>query len=173
MTLIHIKTAILTGLMTGLLLLSGCAYHLVGHGGGSGAIPADITSLTVSGNAEAKLISQLRQRLQSDRYSIVDSSAVTDISHHATVFLNIYPLVFTPSAFDISGVATQYRMTFTGALKVNRGDQTIWQSGLIQRQGDVFVTGGPTSIEASKQRLQQDLSKQWLSDAVGRIRAGF
>jgi len=170
----HINTPVLRAAMLAVLLsLAGCGYHLVGHGGGAGAIPADITTVTVAGNAEAGLLSRLRQQLQSDRYAMVDSRAVTDKAHHATVLIHMSALTFTPSAFDISGVATQYRMTITGEVQVDIDDKTIWQSGPIQRQGDVFVTGGPTSIEASKQRLQKDLSRQWISDAIGRIRSGF
>jgi len=168
-----IKRVLRIGFLAGLLPLAGCAYHLVGHGGGNGAIPADVNAISITGNADAGLLSQLKQRLQSDRYTIINDNKVEDQSRHATVIVNMAALVFTPSTFDINGLATQYSMTLSGVLRVNRGDKTIWQSGPIQRQGDVFVTGGPASIEASKQRLQKDLSKQWLSDAIGRIRSGF
>jgi len=56
---------------------------------------------------------------------------------------------------------------------ITRQGETIWQSGNIQRRGDVFVTGGPTIIEASRERLLKDLSRQWLNDAVSRLRSGF
>jgi hypothetical protein len=64
-------------------------------------------------------------------------------------------------------------MILTGSVDVARQGKTVWQSGNIQRRGDVFVTGGPTSIEASRERLLKDLSKQWLNDAVSRLRSGF
>lgn len=160
-------------LLAAVLALSGCAYHLVGHGGGSGAIPTNVTSVTITGNVGSELLTQLRQQLQSDRYTLVNSGDVTDQAHHATVSVTLATPIFTPSTYDISGVATQYRMTLTGSLQVDRDGETIWHSGPIQRQGDVFVTGGPVSIEASKQRLQKDLSNQWLSDAIGRLRSGF
>jgi len=154
--------------------LGGCGYHLVGHGDGAGgAIPADVQAISLVGNADAKLLSQLRQRLQSDRYAIIDASEINDDAQHAMLHINISPLSFTPSAYDISGIATQYRMIFTGSLMVVKQGKTIWQSGRVSRQGDVFVTGGPTSIEASRERLLKDLQKQWLSDAIGRIRSGF
>lgn len=161
------------GLLTGLLALAGCGYHLVGHGGGSSAIPADVKTVTISGNAKAQLLSQLRRRLHSEQYEMVDVDSVTDRTHHASLFINMTPIVYAPSTFDINGVATQYRMILAGSISIEENNKTVWQSGLIQRQGDVFVTGGPTSIEASRQRLQDDLSKQWISDAVGRIRSGF
>jgi len=162
-------------LLAGLILaLSGCGYHLVGHGGDSGAIPADVQAVSLVGNADAQLLSQLRQRLQSDRYAIIDAADTTgEHTTHAMLHINLAPLTFTPSAFDATGIATQYRMIFSGALLLEQQGKTLWQSGPIQRQGDVFVTGGPTSIEASRQRLLSDLQQQWLSDAVGRIRSGF
>lgn len=156
-----------------MLLATGCGYHLVGHGGGQGAIPADVETLTITGNAEPKLLLRMRQQLQSKRYRIVDSAPETDAEHHATLIVRLTTPRFTPSAYDRSGIATQYRMLVSGTLQVERGGETIWQSGAIQRQGDVFVTGGPTSIEASRKRLQEDLTRTWLNDATGRIRSGF
>jgi len=164
----------LMALAVWMLALTGCGYHLVGHGGSSGAIPADVQAISLVGNADAQLLSQLRQRLQSDRYAIVDTAdMINEQTPQAMLHINIAPLTFIPSAFDAAGVATQYRMSFGGALMLERQGKTLWQSGLIQRQGDVFVTGDPTSIEASRQRLLNDLQQQWLSDAVGRLRSGF
>jgi len=162
-----------TALFCTLLILGACGYHLVGHGGGSGAIPADVKTVSISGNMDATLLSRLRQRLHSERYAIVKAGSAVDRSQHASIEVSISPLIFIPSTFDINGIATQYRMTFSGSITIQHHDKTVWQSGAIQRQGDVFVTGGPTSIEASRQRLQQDLSKQWLNDVIGRLRSGF
>ncbi len=161
--------------MTLLLVLSlgGCGYHLVGHGDEDGAIPSDVKAISLVGNAESRLLSQLRQRLQSDRYAIIDAKESEDEATHAMLHINISPLTFTPSAYDVAGIATQYVMVFTGSLMLVHEGKTIWQSGAISRRGDVFVAGGPTSIEASRERLLKDLHKQWLSDAVGRIRSGF
>ncbi|MFQ5518620.1 MAG: adenosylmethionine-8-amino-7-oxononanoate aminotransferase [Mariprofundus sp.] len=167
------KKLLQTALMAALLALTACGYHLVGHGGGSGAIPADVTTLSIVGNADAQLLAQLRQRLHSDAYALVAAGDTVDQQHHAMLHVRISPLIFTPSTYDISGAATQYRMLFTGSLQLEQAGKTLWQSGAMQQRGDVFVTGGPTSIEASRQRLKQDLSKQWLADAVGRLRSGF
>jgi len=166
---LNIKPALLAGL----LMLAGCGYNLVGHGDGFGAIPGDVKTMSISGNADARLLSQFRQRLHSEQFVIIDAASVIDQARHASVFIHMSPLVFTPSTFDINGAATQYRMILAGSISIEQDSKTVWQSGLVQRQGDVFVTGGPTSIEASRQRLQDDLSKQWLSDAIGRIHSGF
>ncbi len=159
--------------MIATLALAGCGYHLVGHGDTGGAIPTDVNAISLVGNAETALSSQLEQRLQSDRYSIIDAEEIDDDSHHAMLHISISPLTFVPSAYDATGVATQYVMIFSGSLMLERQGKTIWQSGPVQRRGDVYVAGGPTSIEASRERLLTDLKKQWLSDAVGRIRSGF
>jgi len=173
--------ALWRGLLAMLLLclLSSCGYHLVGHGDGAGsAVPADVTLLGLAGNAKPALLSSLRQRLRSDHYAIVDGNGVEankteNEDNFAMLYISIAPLVFTPSTYDAAGLATQYRMVFSGSLLIERQGETIWQSGLIQRQGDVFVSAEPTSIEASRERLLRDLRKQWLSDAIGRIRSGF
>jgi len=160
-------------LMLAMLVLSSCGYHLVGHGGGRGAIPADVQRVSIVGNVDSALLSLLKQRLASDQYSLVDAASVTDQAHHALLSVRMSPLVFVPSAYDLSGVATQYRMVFSGTLMLEQDGKTVWQSGVIQRQGDVYVSGGPASIEASRIRLLQDLQKQWVVDAVGRVRSGF
>ena len=167
------KRMLLASLMA--LLLSACGYHLVGQGSGQGAIPADVRtlSLIVQGATGPQLEKQLKQQLASDRYAMVEQHDVLDAKAHATLRVTILPLGFTPSAYDVAGVATQYRMTYSGTLSLDRKDGAIWRSGVIQRQGDIYVTGGPTTIQASRQRLQDDLREQWLQDAMGRLRSGF
>jgi len=160
-------------LLASLLMLNGCGYHLAGHGNTVGAIAADVRTVSVVGNAEKSLLVRFRQQLHSDAYTIVTDGDVADPEHHAIVHVNVPAPSFTPSAFSSAGVATQYRMILTGSVDVARQGKTVWQSGNIQRRGDVFVTGGPTSIEASRERLLKDLSKQWLNDAVSRLRSGF
>lgn len=160
--------------LTVCLLLASCGYHLVGQGEGSGAIPADVhtASISVSGS-DQKIQTQLRQRLGSAHYALIEQKDVTDAESHAIIRVNIAPVSFNPSAYDAAGVASQYGMVFSGSLLVERMGKTIWQSGTIQKLGNVYVSGGPTSIEASRERLLKDLRKQWLQDAVGRLRSGF
>lgn len=154
-------------------MLNSCGYHLVGHGNEVGAIPADIRTVSIVGNAERNLLDGLRQHLHSDAYTITDNSDVEDPDHHAEIDVRVPAPVFTPSAYSSGGVATQYRMLLRGSVAISRQGKIIWQSGNIQRQGDVYVTGGPTSIEASRERLLKDLSRLWINDAVSRIRSGF
>jgi outer membrane lipopolysaccharide assembly protein LptE/RlpB len=157
-----------------LMLLSSCGYHLVGHGDGADVIPADVRTLSIVGSGESQqLLVPLRQRLSSESFSLIEHGDSTDEEHHATLRLHIVPVAFNPSAYDAAGVATQYNMVISGSLQVDRKGEIIWQSGPIQRQGDVYVAGDPTSIEASRERLLRDLRKQWLQDAIGRLRSGF
>ncbi|MBL4774611.1 MAG: adenosylmethionine-8-amino-7-oxononanoate aminotransferase [Mariprofundus sp.] len=171
------RGSIILALWLGFILtlsLNSCGYHLVGHGDGShGVIPDEVQAISLVGNADTQLLAQLHRRLQSDHYAIVDADTVDAATPHAMLHINIAALRFIPSAFDASGLATQYRMFFTGSLLLEQQGKTIWQSGQLQRQGDVFVTGSPASIEAARERLLADLQKQWLSDAVGRMRSGF
>ena len=155
------------------LLLAGCGYHLVGHGGGRGALPADVTAVAISGNGDAELLRGLRQRLADD-VAVVAAGDAVDPAHVATLFVQMTPVSFAPSAYSASGVATQYRMTFAGQMTLTRDGRELWQSGNIQRQGDVYVTTiDPTTIEASRTRLLRDLRKAWLDDAMARLRSGF
>lgn len=169
------RRLLLPTLMTAALLLSACGYHLVGHGDREGAIAADVktVSLMLRGETDRQFISNLKQRLSSDKYALIEAKDVVDPKSHASLSVTIAPLRFTPSTYDAAGVATQYHMIFSGSLTLEREEKRSWQSGLIQTQGDVYVAGGPTSIEASRERLLIDLRKQWLQDALGRLRSGF
>ena len=157
------------------VMLVSCGYQLVGHGESAGAIPADVKtlSLIVRGSSDRRLDPMLRQRLKSDRYALIDEQDVIDQAAHAKLRVNISQLLFRPSAYDAAGVETEYRMVFAGSLLIERQGKAIWQSGLISADGDVYVAGGPASIEASRERLYNDLRKQWLQDALGRLRSGF
>jgi outer membrane lipopolysaccharide assembly protein LptE/RlpB len=157
-----------------LLLLTSCGYHLVGQNDGMGAIPADVRTLSIISSGEAQqMLVLLRQRLNSERYSLIEHDSITDEEHHVTVRLHVSPVTFNPSAYDAAGVTIQYSMVFSGSLQVERMGKFIWKSGTIQRLGDVYVAGDPTSIEASRERLLRDLRKQWLQDVMGRLRSGF
>ena len=157
-----------------LMLLTSCGYHLVGHGDGMKVIPADVRTLSIVGSGETEqLLASLRQRLKSDSYSLIEHDDVADQEHHATLRLHVSPAAYSPSAYDAAGVAIQYTMLLSGSLQLDQKGEILWQSGTIQRQGDVYVAGDPSSIEASRERLLRDLRKQWLQDAIGRLRSGF
>ncbi|HKI59995.1 MAG TPA: LptE family protein [Mariprofundaceae bacterium] len=160
------------------LLLTSCGYHLVGHGDGSGVIPEDVMTVSIKATGEAaqQMGSLLkRQMAGNDRYKVVAVAAadLPDELTHAEMRIEQASESFVPSAYDQSGLATQYRMTIRGNVRLFRQDQKLWESGVITKSGDVFVSGGPTGIESSRKRIREDLQKEWAYAAWGRINSGF
>lgn len=159
------------------LLLIGCGYHLVGSGDGGGAVPQDVTTLSLQaqGPVAADMLPLLRRRISRARttYRLVDNNTVVAVDTHARLFLQDVTEHFVPSAYDATGVAVQYQMTLTGTLQLYRKGETIWNSGPINASGSVYVSGGPASIEASRQQLEGQLQREWVRQAWGRLRSGF
>lgn len=152
------------------LLLGACGYHLVGHGDGQGAIPASVKLLNIQAHGEGmNLALELKQALETEQRRVRINAAAGD----AQLQLQVQPPRFAPSAYDANGVASQYRMNYSGSLRLLQQGKEIWQSGPITEQGEVFVSSSPASIEAGKQQLLQSLRRLWLRDAVGRLRSGF
>jgi len=160
------------------LLLGSCGYHLVGHGDGAGVIPADVRTVSLQATNEVAktLMPGLERhflRQSGESYELVATGKTVDSERHAAIRLEQASESFVPSAFDSTGVATQYRLTISGNIRVYRGGKVIWDSGLISEAGDVFVTGGPSGVEASRSRIQRDLRKQWAGRAWSRLSSGF
>ncbi len=157
--------------------LSSCGYHLVGHGDSAGVIPADVKTISLQATSEVAntLMPELRQRFsaQGGSYELVDVSSVEDSDLHAAIRLEQAAESFVPSAYDSSGIAIQYRLTISGNIRIYRSGKLIWESGAISESGDVFVTGGPSGVEASRSRIQRDLRKQWVTRAWSRLSSGF
>lgn len=170
------RTKILIPCLVSGLMLSGCGYHLVGQGDGSGAIPADVVTVSIrsSGSTAQALASRLKRQLESGAsYSFVDAGSVSDAATHAEIRIENASESFVPSAYDRSGIASQYRMTLHAGIRVFRSGEAIWDSGVLSFAGDVYVAGGPAGIEASRERIRADLQKEWVRSAAGRIRSGF
>jgi len=160
------------------MALTSCGYHLVGHGDSAGVIPADVKTVSLQATSESAklLMPELRHRFstQSDgSYELVDVSSVEDSDLHVAIRLEQASESFVPSAYDSSGIATQYRLTISGSIRIYRSGKVIWESGTISESGDVFVTGGPSGVEASRSRIQRDLRKQWVTLAWSRLSSGF
>jgi len=155
-------------LLMGGLMLGSCGYHLVGHGDGTGAIPADVHSVMLVGSSASRpYLPLLRDRLQRGGYTVgaTQGEVTLRVAHQ--------PERFVPSAYDRSGVATQYRLIVSGSVELEQGGRTIWRSGNISLQDDVYVTAGLASIEASHRRLADDLHKEWVRQVWSRLRSGF
>lgn len=156
------------------LLLSGCGYHLVGQGDGSGAIPADVVSISMrTGDAVAtRLAAGLKQQLMQGGESRFDAER-GDAETRAEISIENVTESFVPSAYDNTGIASQYRMDLRARVRIYRAGKIIWESGMLSASGDVFVAGGPTGIESSRERIRKDLQKEWVLAAAGRIASGF
>jgi len=158
------------------LLLSSCGYHLVGQGDGRGVIPEDVLTVSLEAKGETAEQMQLllkRQMAGSEHYKVVASHDVADEQTHAVLHIEQASESFVPSAYDQSGLATQYRMTIRGSVRLMRQGEKLWDSGVITRSDDVFVAGGPTGIESSRKRIREDLQKEWVYAVWGRINSGF
>jgi len=158
-------------------LLSGCGYHLAGSGEGEGAVPDDVQTLSLqAAGAEAQqLLPLLRRQIErgASGYALVDNDTVVAAESHARLMLQSVSEHFVPSAYDATGVALQYRLTLTVTLQLYRQGALIWSSGAMRVSGDVYVSGGPASIEASRQRLLRELRSEWARQAWSRLRSGF
>ena len=160
------------------MVLTSCGYHLVGHGDGTGVIPADVKTVSLQATNETAetLMPELKRHFltKSDRgYELVDIGKAQDSEAHAAVRLEQASERFVPIAYDTTGVATQYRLIISGNIRIYRSSKLLWESGAISESGDVFVTGGPAGVEASRSRIQRDLRKQWAIRAWNRLSSGF
>jgi len=151
------------------LLLSGCGYHLVGQGQ-NGVLTGSKTVALVAYSLPARYVTVFRSKLEQAGYSVRDKSQ-RDVD--AVLLLRQDSVRYTPSAYDKAGIATQYRMTISGHLTVEKNRKAVWNSGNVTSSGDIFVAGGPASIEASRVRLEEDLQRQWLRDIWARLQSGF
>jgi outer membrane lipopolysaccharide assembly protein LptE/RlpB len=160
------------------MALASCGYHLAGHGDGAGVIPADVKTVSLQAtNATAEtLMPELKRHFLTKRdkgYELVDADKAKDSETHADVRLEQASERFVPTAYDATGVATQYRLIISGNIRIYRSGKLLWESGAISESGDVFVTGGPVGVEASRSRIQRDLRKQWAARAWNRLSSGF
>ena len=150
------------------LLPAACGYHLAGHG--KGVLPEDVKVISLHGaGVPHYLIAALRQRLEASGYRLTEAQQEAE----AEIRLQQDHVKYRPSAFDRAGIAVQYTMNIRGHMTVLVHGQETWDSGIVSLSGDVFVSGGPASIEASRNRLEQDLQRQWLQQVWSRFRSGF
>jgi len=160
------------------MALSSCGYHLVGHGDNAGVIPADVETVSLQATNEAAkaLLPELKRRFMakgSRSYALVDVGKAEDADAHADIRLEQVSEQYVASAYDATGVATQYRLTISGNIRIYRSGKLLWESGAISESGSVFVVGGPVGSEASRSRIQRDLRKQWITRAWSRLSSGF
>jgi outer membrane lipopolysaccharide assembly protein LptE/RlpB len=152
------------------VFLVSCGYHLAGQS--EGVIPPDVHSLTIIAEGEdaRPMIPVFHRHLlaKGREYRIVENAGAD-----AELRIGRVRESFRPVAFDVTGIAIAYNYTLRAELALWRAGKRLWSSGLIQVQGDVFAEGGPASIEASRERVTEDLRKQWAREAWSRLSSGF
>jgi len=152
-----------------LLTLPACGYHLAGQG--RGVVPEDVSILNITGAGEST-----RVILPAWRQYVTDHArgyTVGEAGADAELRMGSVTESFAPVSFDAAGIAVTYRLSRSAELSLWRKDVRIWNSGVLTVHGDVYAVGGPTSIEASKVRLRQDLDRQWIREAWLKLSSGF
>lgn len=155
--------------------LSSCGYRLSGQAGSEvAAFPASARVIGLEIESENRhwqlqIRRDLGVLLQQSGYILAGSEHLAD----ADIRLRLKPDRFFPSAYDNAGIATQYRLVLSGEATVERHGTIYWRGGQISVQGDVFVSGGPASIEAQRRRLEDDLRREWLGRLWASLRSGF
>ncbi|MDX8397760.1 MAG: LPS assembly lipoprotein LptE [Mariprofundaceae bacterium] len=153
------------------LLLGSCSYHLVGQSTGHGVIPSSATQVVILGEKD-KLYQALRQRLlQSDDMPFVEQELGADDA--VEIRVEQASELMTAVSFDSSGIANQYRITLSAVVRVVQSGQELWASESLAVAGDVFASGDVIAIEAQKEKVLQDLRRQWVQKLMGRLRSGF
>lgn len=159
------------------LLLTSCGYHLVGQGESS-VIPEDVTSARLTTNAGEQgklLLAELQQLwLQHETLPPLESNSMTE----KTVVLRIEQAsqTFSPIAFDAAGLALQYQLSVSGLLNIYQQDGLLWSSGMVSVRGQVFGEAGsnnPSTVEAERVTLAEQLEQQWAQDVMARLQSGF
>lgn len=153
------------------LLLSSCGYHLAG--GPPGALPDDVQRLAIIPVGDEA--GMLARTIHGELALRAGNVALVQAGGNAQAELRIGPLssTYRPVAYDEQGIATAFRATLSGNLSLWRDGASIWNTGDIFMQEDVFAVGGPASIEASKARVLESLRNRWSSEAIQRFASGF
>ncbi len=150
------------------LILGACGYHLAGRG--RGAVPEDVHIVRVTGAKTSHgLLSAFRRYVSNH----ADGFTVGKKGASAELRMGTISESFAPVTFNASGVAVSYRLSRSGSISLWRKDVRLWDSGPISAQGVVYAVGGPSSIEASKNRLRRDLDRQWIRKAWMSLSSGF
>jgi outer membrane lipopolysaccharide assembly protein LptE/RlpB len=158
-------------------VLGGCGYHLAGHGDNQGAIPPGTETVVVraSGLDANRLAQVLMARMRVGADYILQRADMPHATGSNSVELRIenVSVRFVPTAYDSTGIANQYRLTLSASVELFRGQTALWQSGPMTAAGDVYVTSGPATVEASRERVEQAMRQQWARQAWERLQSGF
>lgn len=151
------------------LLCGACSYHIVGQERGVIPSDADTVSLHATSASTQAMYQPLLTYFQarSHGYQWQESEGQAQMQ-----FLS-FQESFVPVAYDAAGIATSYRLNLSGSLELWYEEKSIWRSGTVTVYDDVFVLGGPASVDASRQRVREELDRQWMIEIWLRISSGF
>jgi len=156
--------------LAAMILLGSCGYHLAGKSGI--VISPDVQSLAIlaEGRGARKMVPVLHRHLleQGTSHTLVQPG-----SADAELRIGNVSETFQQVGFDAAGIAIAYRSILSGELSLWREGNLLRTSGIIQVQDDVFSEGSPTSIEASRERVLDDLRRRWVAEAWLRLSSGF
>jgi len=153
-----------------LLLLAACGYHLVGQGDGAGLIQKNEVVYAQADSAVTQTLrDDLAKELERRGYIISADSSIAAVSLH----IRQASEQLSPSAYDASGLAVQYRLTLRASAVLWRDGVEVWRADAITVQGDVFASGGPTDIEAQQASVSQQLHKAWGRRCMAQLQSGF
>ncbi|MDQ6963181.1 MAG: hypothetical protein Q9M28_11765 [Mariprofundaceae bacterium] len=152
-----------------ILLCSACSYHIVGQD--RGVIPNEAHTVSLHATSantqamQAKLLAYFQERSHGYQWQQEDGQAQMQFLSFAEQFV--------PVAYDAAGIATSYRLSLSGSLELWHDEKEIWRSGSIAVYDDVFVLGGPASVDASRKAIREELERQWMIEVWLRIASGF
>jgi len=152
---------------------------LVGQGE-STVIPAGVTTASLATNVGVKgqvLLSELRQ-LWLQNASLPTLQEQGSGEEHIIMRIEDASETFTPVAFNASGLAIQYRLSVLGVLNMYQDNTLVWSSGAVSSSADIFgdataLANSPTSIEAERETLTEQLRQKWAQSALARLLSGF
>jgi len=159
-------------LFVSLILITSCGYHLVGSGNAiSGATETVVVVADSPLGQQAKRM-LLQQMAENPRYRFV----AAEDKPHAILHIQKLDESWSTQGFDNNGVANRYQMALHGSLWLQppaNNEGNGWRSGTIQRQEELFASGGPVAIEANRSQLRRQLLTRWVQAAINRLRSGF
>lgn len=162
-----------------LLVLSSCGYHLVGT---STYLPPEIQSLHVelfeNQTARADMDQRVAEALNLEwvrrgRFQLVDRADQADIVLSGTMTR----LGVVPVSFDESGRATEYQMTLLTEVRLHdvRGEDPVllWENKAFSRRTSYIVNEDAVDFFDRQREAMDELSRYYARALVSAVLEGF
>lgn len=161
------------------LLLAGCGYHLVGT---SSYLPPEIQSLhvklfenrTARGDMDQRVAEALNlEWVRRGRFQLVDRPDQADIVLSGTMTR----LSVIAVTFDESGRATEYQMTLVTEVRLEdvRGDEPVllWEDKAFSRRTSYAVSEDAVDYFDRQREAMDELSREYSRALVSAVLEGF